>query len=376
MTLVTAWRHSKRPTCCRSWLAAAILAAAAPQSASAAADEPSCRPSDWFRGCTVSLVVENDLVSGTDRNYTSGVALRLTSSEGDVPDLISRAAAPFIAPGARLRATYAIGQNLYTPENIETATPDPDDRPYGAWLYGSVGLLADAGDSLTSLELSIGVVGPMALGEETQTRVHEAIGSPKPLGWDSQLDNEPALLLTAEHKWQTRLIGRLFGFGLDVAPYVGGAVGNVFTYADAGLTLGWAWTCPRTTGRHASSRVRRARAISRRSAPPAAPTCLPASRRARCCTTSFSTAISCPIHRRSTGRPPSATSIRVSRSITAMCGSATRTCSGRRSSTARTISTRLARLASPFASEHAGRLRGTRAAPMFQPVPEPRCRTR
>jgi lipid A 3-O-deacylase len=248
MTLVTAWRHPKRPTCCRSWLAAAILAAAAPQSASAAADEPSCRPSDWFRGCTVSLVVENDLVSGTDRNYTSGVALRLTSSEGDVPDLVSRAAAPFIAPGARLRATYAIGQNLYTPENIETATPDPDDRPYGAWLYGSVGLLADAGDSLTSLELSIGVVGPMALGEETQTRVHEAIGSPKPLGWDSQLDNEPALLLTAEHKWQTRLIGRLFGFGLDVAPYVGGAVGNVFTYADAGLTFRLGLDLPKDYG--------------------------------------------------------------------------------------------------------------------------------
>jgi lipid A 3-O-deacylase len=229
-----------------------------PQSAAQSSPQPSpqsvqdvnpvCRPLSGLAGCTVSFVLENDLFSGTDEGYTNGFTLRVTSGEGDVLDPVRRVASPFIADDARLRATYAIGQNLYTPTNISTPVPDPTDRPYAGWLYGSVGLLADDDESLTSLELSLGVVGPLAFGKETQTIVHDLIDSTDPNGWGSQLGNEPAVLLTLERKWKTRVVGGLFGFGIDAAPYVGGALGNVFTHANAGFTFRIGTDLPRDYG--------------------------------------------------------------------------------------------------------------------------------
>ena len=113
---------------------------------------------------TFTVTIENDLVNGADRNYTNGVALQWTDTLNRVPHGVRYAAAPFIDPGADIRVTYQLGQNLYTPQDIERKIPDPADRPYGAWLYGAVGVLADSGDSVTSLQLSLGVVGPAALG--------------------------------------------------------------------------------------------------------------------------------------------------------------------------------------------------------------------
>ena len=59
----------------------------------------------------------------------------------------------------------------------------------------------------------------------------------EPQGWDNQLRNEPAVNLMVDHQW--RYYGRLttLGLGTDVTPHVGGALGNVFTYAATGATL-------------------------------------------------------------------------------------------------------------------------------------------
>lgn len=185
----------------------------------------------------LAVTVENDLVNGTDRDYTSGVAIQYTDNLNRVPHHIREAVAPFIDKDADIRVTYQLGQNLYTPQDIERKDPDPTDRPYGAWLYGAIGVLADTDDSLTSLQVSLGVVGPAALGEQTQSFVHSVIDSPQPQGWDSQLENEPAILITAEHKWSERLLGAPFGYEVDAAPYIGGALGNVFTHVNGGIML-------------------------------------------------------------------------------------------------------------------------------------------
>lgn len=188
-------------------------------------------------GSAVTLTVENDLVNGADRDYTNGVALQWTDTLNRVPHGVRYAVAPFIDPGADIRVTYQLGQNLYTPQDIERKNPDPADRPYGAWLYGAVGVLADTGKSVTSLQLSLGVVGPAAMGEPVQSFVHSLIDTREPRGWDSQLKNEPALLLTAEHKWAERLLGAPYGYQIDASPYIGGALGNVFTHANAGMMV-------------------------------------------------------------------------------------------------------------------------------------------
>jgi lipid A 3-O-deacylase len=79
--------------------------------------------------------------------------------------------------------------------------------------------------------------GPWAGGEEVQNAVHRAIAVDTANGWSHQLDNEPGVVLTYEHKW--RNIWKLAPGWLefDLMPHVGAAAGNVFTYGAAGATL-------------------------------------------------------------------------------------------------------------------------------------------
>ena len=101
----------------------------------------------------LSLVLENDLFYNTDRNYTNGVRVSWLSAEDKTPEWVLRLADkfPLFPVGKAVRASYAVGQNMYTPEDITLRDPPLDDRPYGGWLYGSVGLIAETGQRLDQL---------------------------------------------------------------------------------------------------------------------------------------------------------------------------------------------------------------------------------
>src|SRR3546814_4711146 len=73
---------------------------------------------------------------------------------------------------------------MYTPDDVALRNPPLDDRPYAGWLYGSVGLIAETGRRLDQLELTLGVVGPASLTEQTQKLIHEITDSQEPRGWD------------------------------------------------------------------------------------------------------------------------------------------------------------------------------------------------
>src|SRR5688572_23888991 len=99
----------------------------------------------------------------------------------------------------RMRIGFGFGQELYTPSFIGPSILLVNDRPYGAWLHGSLVLrrAGMAGDIplMDELELDLGIVGPEAFGEETQKWWHELTGYLEPKGWDNQLNTEPAIQL-------------------------------------------------------------------------------------------------------------------------------------------------------------------------------------
>lgn len=137
---------------------------------------------------------------------------------------------------------------MYTPADIKIPNPPPDDRPYAGWLYGSIGLIAETGRRLDQLDLTLGIVGPASLAEQTQTIVHEVVGAPKPRGWDTQLKNEPGVILTYQRSWRRFVEETALGNTFDMTPHAGGAIGNVFTYANAGLTLRFGRRLPHDYG--------------------------------------------------------------------------------------------------------------------------------
>ncbi|HEY8368606.1 MAG TPA: lipid A deacylase LpxR family protein [Thermodesulfobacteriota bacterium] len=191
------------------------------------------------RTWAASLVFENDIFASRDQHYTNGIRLAWLSAADRVPGFLRRAVGvlPMFRHEGHARVEYAAGQSMYTPADVRRPDPDPDDRPYAGWLYGSVGLALEHGRTLDRLELAVGIVGPAALAEETQRFVHELIGDDPAEGWSAQLRNEPGIVLTYERAWRGILSVPLGPFALDLSPHLGAAVGNVFTYANAGATL-------------------------------------------------------------------------------------------------------------------------------------------
>jgi lipid A 3-O-deacylase len=190
-------------------------------------------------GDVLTLLIENDVIAATDQHYTNGLELSYLSVHDGVPGSLRPGVVrlPGVAGDDVMRFGVSLGQQIYTPDNIETAAPLPDERPYAGWLYLGLALVADDGNELDTWVLDLGVVGPSARGEEVQNGFHEAISGDHANGWDNQLHDEFGAALLYEHRWRNIYAKKFDGFGLDVSPHLGFSLGNVATYANGGLTL-------------------------------------------------------------------------------------------------------------------------------------------
>ena len=205
------------------------------------------------RSWTFSAYFENDLFANTDGHYTNGVKLSWMSPDltryrdsGALPEwsgpLVARL--PFIhEPGLQRTVAVSVGQNIYTPEDISRSDRVLDDRPYAGWLYLGLGFHNRNLRRMDSLEVQVGVVGPLSFAEQAQTLVHEVRGFAKPKGWAHQLKTEPGLQFIYERKWRT-VTSAGHGPGFDFISHLGGALGNVQTYANAGFETRAGWNLP------------------------------------------------------------------------------------------------------------------------------------
>jgi len=197
-----------------------------------------------------TMSLENDIFADSDGHYTNGVQFGVVSGRELLPDwMVETARAfPLFAEGGRIRATAALGQNMYTPADIRVADPLPTDRPYGGWLYVAAGLMSERDDRLDQIQLQLGVVGPMAQAGGTQKLVHRIINADQPQGWATQLPNEPGVVLQYQVSDRAFGQGDLLGLRWDLTPHAGGALGNVFTHAAAGATARFGWRLPHDFG--------------------------------------------------------------------------------------------------------------------------------
>jgi hypothetical protein len=191
---------------------------------------------------TFAFSLENDAFSRTDRNYTNGFQLAWRSPSAEPPSWlawVNRLAAPFFPESGSPRWGLAFGQNIFTPSDTTRTIPDPRDRPYAGWLYGAFTLSSESPTSYGAFEVSLGVVGPSALGEQVQNGFHDLISDNPARGWDYQLKDEPAALISVERKWRYNvpLFGDPHGLAVGAVPTLGANVGNVNTAAGAGLLL-------------------------------------------------------------------------------------------------------------------------------------------
>jgi hypothetical protein len=195
-------------------------------------------------GC-FTFLWENDAFTfaRTDGHYSNGMRLSYVTGEDRVGGLLA-STGRLLRMGSgdgHLRASLAVGQSLFTPEDISNPDPIPDDRPYAAWLYGSLGLVADNRRGVTMLALSLGMVGPSAGGEEAQKWVHDLIGSPEPLGWANQLQDEFTVQFSFWRLWRPLPRPEASAKGgritTEILPHVETELGNVFVSGAGGGTF-------------------------------------------------------------------------------------------------------------------------------------------
>lgn len=227
-------------------LASCLLIALLPQTPASAAGKDNA-------GGTMGLYLENDLFTGTDRHYTSGLKISWSS-----PDLEKLSDTPYANPllpvfdllpyinetDYQKNLVFPLGQNIYTPANTDARALQDDDRPYAGWLYLGVGVVWKNADVRNALVLDIGVVGPWSYAEETQRLVHDMRGFDSPQGWDNQLDNELAFTLAYERMWRWPKHARRSGFDWEVLPHAGAAIGTVRTFANIGSELRFGLNLP------------------------------------------------------------------------------------------------------------------------------------
>ena len=134
-------------------------------------------PCEPARHSIVNLEAENDMFGGgSDRHYTHGMRASFLMS-GPVPDALKSLgrATPLFDEGTRMQGSVAIGQSIFTPDDITTTQLQRNDRPYAGWTYLAFGLLAhnqacnEQAERIDSLELQIGMIGPASQADEVQT---------------------------------------------------------------------------------------------------------------------------------------------------------------------------------------------------------------
>ncbi|MDR3528520.1 MAG: lipid A deacylase LpxR family protein [Rhizomicrobium sp.] len=197
---------------------------------------PATAAADTEKAGVLSVIWENDIFFKTDRDYTNGAEISYTTPPNDNIDAIVGFARvlPLFADQGEVRTSYSIGQDIFTPLHTALTVPLPSERPYAGFSYLSLGLMQANPDRLDQLELQLGVVGPMALAKESQFWVHSIIADVKPKGWHYQLHNEPAVNLYYERSLKVIPRQSLLGVVLDIEPHLGGAVGTVYDYLNAG----------------------------------------------------------------------------------------------------------------------------------------------
>lgn len=136
---------------------------------------------------------ENDVFfPPSDHYYTNGIRFEVWNDAFPHPIDLFRLPSLGFCNGSNpknYRSGLALGQNQYTPTEVERKYAKEGDRSYAAHLY--LGFLRSVYcDNWTlTWDFNLGVVGKKALGEEIQTQVHGAIQSVIPAGWENQIPN-------------------------------------------------------------------------------------------------------------------------------------------------------------------------------------------
>lgn len=180
---------------------------------------------------------DNDIFRGTDRWYTQGIGIDVFSSKLEKNPL--NIVLLHLKDSDNNRFGIQFRTHGCTPSTILSDTVLIGDRPYaGVFSFGMVRSSEWMGRKLRmTSSFELGMIGPAAVGEQTQTGIHTLTGSDLPLGWGTQIKNAPIVNYALRIEKGIAAVPSVFqlsGFGQV-------KVGTFQTNVSAGIEmcLGW-----------------------------------------------------------------------------------------------------------------------------------------
>jgi len=207
-------------------------------------------------GGAVTLSVENDVLNGSDDAYTNGLGATWVSGDLDAYDdqaFVRRwgrfwSFLPFVGDaGYKTYASWSLGQEMHTPSDITIKDPPLTEQPYAGILYVDSVLYARSDTWSHAWELKLGTSGQASGAASTQRHFHQIIGADEPMGWRTQIPEEPIVNLgyTAAHLWKH---GDLGDAQWRVIPVGSVSLGTYFTGASAGMYGEFGWNLVNALG--------------------------------------------------------------------------------------------------------------------------------
>ena len=185
-------------------------------------------------GKYVRLCVDNDYFSGTDKQYTEGVALEYFSPGLKMCPLERLLYYP-VLQGMTIKYGMGIEQEAYTPYNLKAIAPVFNDRPYASvMLLKTIAIATDAANRQRfATTLTLGVIGPSALGEDIQKGAHIVFDNVIPAGWKYQVHDDVVVNYQLDFQKQVYAYSDRLSADIDVM----GRVGTLSDKTGAGVTL-------------------------------------------------------------------------------------------------------------------------------------------
>ena len=216
--------------------------------------------------CLARIYEDNDFMNlngpGTDDSYTAGTRLDIYFTKKAHPRFFIDRLMPKAGDSAVNVYGWGLMQILFTPDDLSVNYYQPGDYPYSAALFITHSLYSYHPEKKYTFqtELVLGVMGPAALGEQTQALIHRIMQFVPPQGWANQKGNAPLVNINfvAEKQLATiyRSIDIIGGGGL----YAGSMINAVSVYALIrigimnpyfdGYISQYAYTNKRTPGQH------------------------------------------------------------------------------------------------------------------------------
>jgi len=139
----------------------------------------------------IGLTIENDKLVLLDKYYTSG--LFLTYKKNLAKDFIFKK-----NETNKLQLNLVLGQQTYTPTDMQSTNPNDFDRPYSGWLFLKSEIGKINTNSALFLAIETGITGEASLAGKLQTWWHETLNIEAPT-WTQEIEQKFLINLKARY---------------------------------------------------------------------------------------------------------------------------------------------------------------------------------